>query len=491
MRHARKALLLGLAAALVGGAASAQQVDFSRYVALGDSLTAGVVSNGSVESNQKNSYPALIARQAGVATFQQPLVSAPGLPPLLQLVALNITPLGVSPDIEMAPGMGAPLNATLPTPYNNLGVDGFSSTDVLTRTGNIQNFAADLQAYAAGKTGKAPAFADLVLRFPVFPGTSTPATALAQAIALQPTFVTAWIGADDVLGTVLTGVVLDGVTMTPAAVFQSNYTTILGALRQASPNAPIVVGNIPDVETIPFVTTIKPYIVNPATGTHIPLLGENGPLTEQDYVTLLASPLLAKGIGIPAAAGGTGQPLPEGSVDATGLHSGVVLRAAEISAIKARTADLNGIISAVAAQVGAKVVDFNAVLADLKTNGRIVGGIKLTSDFLTGGIFSYDGVHPQSLGYAIIANEWIKVINAGFGTKLPEVSLRPFLDGGGVVTTTSVLAANVVLSQAAAVAMVKAYAPYALTDKLEVGTRVIRRHIAERPDRVPVGQINP
>ncbi|HQT93371.1 MAG TPA: hypothetical protein PK435_01950, partial [Thermoanaerobaculaceae bacterium] len=123
--------------------------------------------------------------------------------------------------------------------------------------------------------------------------------------------------------------------------------------------------------------------------------------------------------------------------------------------------------------------------------GRIVGGIKLTSDFLTGGIFSYDGVHPQSLGYAIIANEWIKVINAGFGTKLPEVSLRPFLDGGGVVTTTSVLAANVVLSQAAAVAMVKAYAPYALTDKLEVGTRVIRRHIAEQPDRVPVGQINP
>jgi hypothetical protein len=35
MRQARKVLLLGLALALAGGAAFAQQVDFSRYVALG------------------------------------------------------------------------------------------------------------------------------------------------------------------------------------------------------------------------------------------------------------------------------------------------------------------------------------------------------------------------------------------------------------------------------------------------------------------------
>ena len=47
MRKARTALLLGLALALAGGSAFAQ-VDFSKYVALGDSLTAGVVSNGSV-----------------------------------------------------------------------------------------------------------------------------------------------------------------------------------------------------------------------------------------------------------------------------------------------------------------------------------------------------------------------------------------------------------------------------------------------------------
>ena len=49
MRKARTALLLGLALALAGASAFAQ-VDFSKYVALGESLTAGVVSFGSVQT---------------------------------------------------------------------------------------------------------------------------------------------------------------------------------------------------------------------------------------------------------------------------------------------------------------------------------------------------------------------------------------------------------------------------------------------------------
>jgi len=477
MRNAHKALLLGLVVALSGGVALAQ-VDFSRYVALGDSLTAGVVSNGSDQTYQKNSYPALIARQAGVSGFQQPLVSAPGLPPLLELVALNVTSQGVSPVIRVKSGLGAPLNPTLATPYNNLGVDGFDTNDVLTRTGDINNFAQHLADYAAGRSGKAPAFADLVLRFPVFPGTETPATALAQALALQPTFLTVWIGSNDVLGAALTGVAVDGVTMTSKLDFQVRYTTLIGALRQARPSTPIVVGNIVDVEAIPFVTTIKPYIVNPSTGTHIPLIGEAGPLTEQDHLTLLASSLLAQGIGIPVAAGGTGLPLPEGSVDAEGLHAGVILRAGEIAAIKARIVDLNDVINGVAAQFDAKVVDFHTFFNDLLANGMVFGGVKLTPAFLTGGIFSYDGVHPQAIGYAVVAREWISTINASLGAKLPDIDLRPFLTGEGGGAATTVMAASAVFSQQASVAMVKAYAPYALTDRIQRSTRVIRRHIA-------------
>ncbi len=483
MRKARTALLLGLALALAGATVMAQ-VDFSRYVALGDSLTAGVSSNGSVQTFQVNSYPALIAKQAGVSGFQQPLVTEPGLPPLLYLAALNLTPLGISPTIAVKSGLGSPTNATLTTPYNNLGVDGFNTNDVLTRTGNIQNFAAHLGDYAAGRSGKAAPFADLVLRFPVFPGTTTPAPAIAQALALQPTFLTVWIGANDVLG-VLSGVAIEGVTMTPALQFQTEYTTLVGTLRGARPNAPILVGNIPDVLAIPYVTTIKPYIVNPATGQHIPLLGEAGPLTENDYVMLTASSLLAHGIGIPAAAGGTGQPLPEGSVDASGLHAGVILRAGEISAIHTLTDQLNTIVNAVAAQFGAKVVDMHAFLNDLAAHGMLVGGVELSAGYLTGGIFSYDGVHPQAIGYALVARQWIKAINANYGATLPDIDLRPFLTGEGAIASTSVLAANAVLSEQAGIAIVKAYAPYALTDKLQTGNRVVRRHLPDHGTREP------
>ena len=478
MRNAHRALLLGLVAALAAGAAVAQ-VDFSQYVALGDSLTAGVTNFGSVETYQKNSVPAIIARQAGITSFQQPLVSEPGLPPLLYLKALNVTPLGISPDIEMKSGFGAPLNATLPAPYNNLGIDGANTLDLLTRTGDIHNLAADLAQYAAGAVGKNVPFSDLVLRFPVFPGTSTPAPAVAQAIALQPTFITVGIGSNEALGAAEAAVVIDGVTMTTLADFQTQYTQLLGALRQARPSATIMVATIQDV--LPFVTTVKPYIVNPANGSHIPLIGENGPLTENDFVTLLASSLLAQGIGIPQAAGGTGLPLPEGSVDQTGLHAGVILRAAEMGALVQRIGEYNGVIKSVAAAVGAKVIDINAIWRGWNANGVLIGGIHVTTSFLTGGMFGYDGVHPTALGYALLAREWIKAINSNFGTKLADIDLRPFLTGEGAASATSVLAANTIVSEQAAVAMVKAYAPYALTDKLQPG-HAVHRHIVARPD---------
>jgi hypothetical protein len=208
-------------------------------------------------------------------------------------------------------------------------------------------------------------------------------------------------------------------------------------------------------------------------------------------VTLNASALLAQGIGIPVAAGGTGLPLPEGSIDASGLHAGVILRAGEVAAIRARIADLNQVIAAVAAQTGAKLIDVGPLWAQLTAGDYIIGGVPISSAFLTGGVFGYDGFHPTDLGYAIVANEFVKGINAQLGTKVPLVNLRPFLTGEGSVGATSVAAANAVFSSQAAAALVKAYAPYALTDKLEANVRVIRRHLEARQVHGPVAPANP
>lgn len=435
MRNLMRIAAVGLAVALAAPA-TAPAADFSKYVAVGDSLTAGFASGGLMVNYQKDAYPAILARQFGMTSFQQPTVSDPGIPSVMILQALRLTSQGVSPVIvPKSSGTGQPTNATLQGPYNNLGIPGARVNDLLTKTGNIQRL-------AAGQSTSATVMYDLILR-------DNATTAIQQAIGAGGTFYTVWIGNNDVLGAVTTGVALEGVTLTPAATFQTQYATLLGALKQNRPNAAIMVATIPAVTSIPFLTTIKPYLINPANGSHIPLIGEQGLLTENDYLTLSASALIAQGIGVPTAAGGTGRPLPEGSFDpATGtLTPGVILRAAEVAAIKARHAELNSIIGNVAAQVGAKVFDANSLFSSILANGYTVGGVKLTASFLTGGLFSYDGIHLQNLGNAVLANEMIKFINARFGASIPEVNLRQYLMGAA--SATSVLAGTTQFSLAA------------------------------------------
>src|SRR5215210_9598655 len=71
--------------------------DFSKFVALGDSYGAGVVSSSLNERHQVWSWPAVIARQVGFTLCQptatptdpcwsQPLVTFPGIGPELQLI---------------------------------------------------------------------------------------------------------------------------------------------------------------------------------------------------------------------------------------------------------------------------------------------------------------------------------------------------------------------------------------------------------------------
>jgi len=62
------------------------QASIEVYVSLGDSLAAGFSNGALVESHQRVSVPALIARQARVDGFEQPLVGEPGIPAELALV---------------------------------------------------------------------------------------------------------------------------------------------------------------------------------------------------------------------------------------------------------------------------------------------------------------------------------------------------------------------------------------------------------------------
>jgi lysophospholipase L1-like esterase len=401
--HRLKTLAGALAfALLMAGAAFGQTVNtgtanFTTYVAMGDSLTAGFSSGSLEQKYQVNSYPALIYREATGKTtgFEQPLVSAPGIPGILMLTGLFPTV------ITATPGLGQPLNLNLPRPYNNIAVPGATLHDLLTKT----------------QSTSANDITDLILR-------RLGATQLQEGLSLKPTFVTLWIGNNDALAAATSGIAIEGVTLTPAAQFDADYNTVVNAI--VATGAKMAVANIPDVTSIPFVTTIPRFLVNPRTnqlvlinGQPVPLIGPNGPLQAGDYVLLTASAELAQGRGIPAAAGGTGQPLSDNAV----------LSAAEVATIKAHVDAYNNTIRTVASAKGLAFVDDNAVLRDLATNGIAIGGIDFSSAFLTGGIFGYDGVHPTAFGYAYIANLFIDAINTTYGGSIPEVDLYPFIFG--------------------------------------------------------------
>ena len=413
---------LGAAVAVLAALPSpARAQQFQQYVALGDSLTAGWQSGCLVQRNQLTSYPAALASVLYDGDFEMPLVqevalSGSGSPQCLGAVFVPPASLSVVPMSEM----DGPLNALLPRPYNDLGIPGAEVADLTTLTHGDAN-GTDLEKLSA-----------LILRNVTgspFDGTSAVNQAGALlAPAASAAIATLWIGNNNVLGASTSGIVVDGVTLVSEADFQASYSAIIAGIP---PGVQLVVANLPDVTSIPFSTTIPPVLVNPATrqpviinGAPVPLLGPGDsayPCTPEppdhgcalpagSLVNLPASSLLAQGVGIPVAAGGTGLPLPHGSIDANGAHPGVVLYPDDIALLQEREGQYNSVIANSSGD--AVLVDTHARFNEISQRGYSLGGITLTTSFLTGGIFSYDGVHPSTIGYTIVASEFINAINA-------------------------------------------------------------------------------
>ena len=235
----------------------------------------------------------------------------------------------------------------------------------------------------------------------------------------------------------LAGFALEGVTLTPVDQFATSYNEVMAGL--AAPGRTVVAFNIPNINDLPFATTIPPVVVNPATllpvivdGAPVPLLGPGDEAYPCDpappcglppgtLVTLSASPLLAAGIGIPTSIpGGTGQPLPHGSFEPPAtVNVGVLLYPDDVSAISSHIEGFNSAIAASTTTYGAVLIDANAAFAEIHARGFSLGGITVTTKFLTGGIFSYDGVHPSAIGYGIIAQAFVRALNAATGSNVP------------------------------------------------------------------------
>lgn len=399
-----------------------------KYVALGDSLTAGVQSAGIVSDFQFNSFPYLISLQLGIDNFEQPLVSQPGIgfeagktPLFFENGEIKVNDLNVSP-------VSLLINFNLPRPYDNLGIPGAQLADL---------------------ESASQLLFELVLR--------GMGSQLDQAISLEPDIITVWIGSNDILAAVTTGGDLSRIT--PAQQFNTDLGIIFQELAQKT-DAVIITANLADVTAIPFVnaldgtfrtipeigiTTPVPVLVDQNLqpiqfpgGFFVPLVTE-----ESDVEHLLLSFLpdyLEHGVGIPDKQMMMDAGLSEAEADqlvaaiqSFGLipsgipvGAGFTLNSVEKSAIQSSVISFNNSISSIAGQFGIPVVDFNSALIQLNSTGinGFSGNFVLTDTPNTA--FSLDGIHPNNAGYAIVANLFIEKINEETGLDIPPLNTGDF-----------------------------------------------------------------
>lgn len=407
---------------------SSGDADFSRYVALGSSFTAGYTDGALYLEGQQNSFPAMLAQvfsEAGSGAFKQPLVNAGvgiGINGNAKLI-LNYGTLcnGTSGFITAyAAPMGDQSILTnligVQGPFNNLGVPGIKSGDF-----NDQFFVNPFYA-----------------RFASNPGGSS---VLSEAIAMNPTFFTLLIGIEDIYQYALQGGdknVSDSITS--VADFNANVDIIISSLVSAG--AMGAIANIPEVGDFPYFTTI-PYdglvltaaeaqdlnaffVADPDISFH----EGNNPYLVQDTSTIsdvrqmkpgefvllnVSQDSICKGYG-------SFDPLQQ---RAWGFEDKHVLDTVELSYLRARIFSFRDKLQAVAVEKNLAYVDLYDLFRKIN-NGIIFNGVSFSSDFITGKTFSLDGFHPTPQGYALIANEFIKAINSKYGATLHEVDANSY-----------------------------------------------------------------
>lgn len=112
------------------------------------------------------------------------------------------------------------------------------------------------------------------------------------------------------------------------------------------------------------------------------------------------------------------------------LDDAYVLLPTESAEIQARITAFNQAIKDAANATAGKVAvaDINAAYKSLVTNKvYVANGVTITPSFAPpAGMFSEDGIHPNSRGAAFTANVIIDAINTAFGAKIPKANLANY-----------------------------------------------------------------
>ncbi|MGI4833070.1 MAG: hypothetical protein ACRYFK_06360 [Janthinobacterium lividum] len=468
--------LLGLAGCQTGIDApmtpSAGNASFARYIAVGNSLTAGYEDGGLYLDGQQNSYPNILAQQfakaGGGATFRQPLFSTAQANGSGYLRLAGFTAAGspitqsVTTSLAVRGGTAAaPLYTKYTDAIDNFGVPGIKLADV--------------QTVGYGSTQGNPYFERIT------PDASPLQTYFQRikAEAATATFFSMWLGNNDVLGYATSGGALGALSATYAitrtdtfnlkAVRMINVLTANNSVATGGPKG--VVSNIPDVGGLPFFNTVGPSFRATLAAASVPTAapfvyttGTLAPLQANTRVagtladirtpaggtlllTLTAAPyaaLYGQPTGkywrdfyaqlkpaLPAAIPTLGVFLATLQVDTTkafGQSTGnpfpstLVLDGTEQTAVTTATTAFNNSLQTAALNKGLAFFDANAYFRGIAITGIASNGVANSASFITGNLFSLDGVHPTPRGYALVANQLIMAINARYGATVPQVN---------------------------------------------------------------------
>ncbi len=374
---------------------SAGDADFSNFIAVGDSYTAGYTDGALGKRGQECGFAYILSRQIGdldTTSFIQPLVTSGGSIGTTELAdgvyngyyQLEVSDGALTP----VPSIG---DETIysdrlydsASPIRNLGVPGAKVSHLLY-----------------------PGYSTLNPYYARF-ASSSEASVISDALALNPSFVSLWIGGNDVLTYALEGGESDEVTDSQS--FATYLNMLAGYLF--SGNTKGVIANIPDINDLPYFNYILSsgfvafYIEdeNVEGGVRV--------LKEGEKVLLNASAAISQGYGLDAS-----QP----------LDSKYILDTKEIDVIENAISSYNETIKTIADEYNLAFVDLNSLMEEAGSTGVTIDGNIYTADFISGGVFSLDGIHATGKGSAIIANAFISAINEQYDASIPLANVNEY-----------------------------------------------------------------
>jgi lysophospholipase L1-like esterase len=398
---------------------------FNRYVAIGNSITAGYQSGGINDSTQQESFARLLAQQFGT-DYRYASLSMPGCPPP---TANFLTGARVANATSTTCAL---LSTAASRALNNVAIPGAAVEDPTASTSQASNTITTL--ILGGKTQ------------------------VQRALDADPTFVTIWIGNNDALQPAATGLLTAtaGVSrgLTDSSVFKQEYNEMLTQLTAENAELEGALISVVNTAAIPllfpvaalFDPTVRTGFAQATGGTtaaDITVLPNCG--TAAAPANFLVSFAIAAQIRLyrqnPAAAGAHPPVISCGPSGTPTIPAPVgdifMLSPAEQTTLATVVGAYNNYISTRANELEWAYVDVNPTLLAVKQADVNAADPRITTIFprldiaqASGGTrspfgtwFSFDGAHPARLGHEAIANAVIAAINAEYGTTIPACTI--------------------------------------------------------------------